>query len=58
MTGTAQPSTEDRGRGGRLPLASHGPLTEEQLATQRRMRDEVVPWAREAGAAAATAEGI
>ncbi|MFH8404035.1 carboxymuconolactone decarboxylase family protein [Streptomyces sp. NPDC018019] len=57
MTGAAQPSAEDRHWGGRLPLASRGPLTKEQLAAQRRMRDEVVPWAREAGAAAATAEG-
>ena len=57
MTGAAQPSTGDRDWGGRLPLASRGPLTEDQLAAQRRMWAEVVPWAREAGTAAATAEG-
>lgn len=57
MTGAAQPSTADRDWGGRLPLASRGPLTEDQLAAQRRIRAEVVPWAREAGTAAATVEG-
>jgi 4-carboxymuconolactone decarboxylase len=57
MTGAAQPSTRDRDWGGRLPLASRGPLTEDQLAARRRIRTEVVPWAREAGAVVATAEG-
>ncbi|MBS2546408.1 carboxymuconolactone decarboxylase family protein [Catenulispora sp. NL8] len=57
MTGAAQLSTGDREWGGRLPLASHGPLTEDQLAAQQRLRAEVVPWARTAGVAVATAEG-